>query len=374
MIYLDNGATTQVDSSVVEIMKQVMIKGYGNPSSLHNLGREAHEKLDEVRELIAKEINATEEEIIFTSGGTEANNLALTVLEKGDHFITTKIEHASINEFAKILEKKEIEVSWLKVDAKGNINFEELKNSFKPNTKLVSIIHANNEIGTVQDLIKIGNECAANKVIFHSDCVQSFKKEKIDVIKMNLSMISISGHKIHGPKGIGALYVKKGIKIIPCFIGGGQENKKRPGTENVPGIVGFGQAIKLNYESNKIKELRDYFIDKVEKEIEEVKLNGARSNRLCNNVNFSFKYVEGESLLMSLDLEGIMVSTGSACSSRSLKPSHVLMALGMGAEQAHGSIRFTFSKYNTKEEIDKTIAVLKIILERLRAISPLRKK
>jgi|APSaa5957512622_1039677.scaffolds.fasta_scaffold00014_28 cysteine desulfurase len=374
MIYLDNGATTQVATEVVKEMDEVMLNDYGNPSSLHSLGRKAKELIEEVREKIAKEINATADEIIFTSGGSEANNLALNVLESGDHLITTKIEHHSIEVTLKELEKKGIEVSQLNVDAEGVIDLEELKKSFKQNTKLVSVIHGNNEIGTLQDLIKIGEVCSEKKVMLHSDCVQSFKKEKIDVVKANLSMLSLSAHKIHGPKGVGALYVNKNIKIKPLIFGGAQENKKRAGTENVPGIIGLGKAVELDLELDKVKELRDYFIKKVESEMEEVKLNGSRSNRLCNNANFSFKYVEGESLLMSLDLEGIAVSTGSACSSRSLKPSHVLMALGMGAEQAHGSIRFTFSKFNTKEEVDKTVDVLKKIVERLRKISPLRKK
>ena len=366
MIYLDNAATTKVDEKVVKEIEKAMVVNYGNPSSIHGLGREAFSLIERARQEIADEINCKASEIVFTSGGTESNNLALNILEKGDHLITTLIEHPSVLKKAKELEN--IEVSYLKVDNEGFIDLEHLRASFRKNTKLVSIIHGNNEIGTVQDIHKISSICRQKSVLLHMDCVQSLKKEKIEAKLVD--MASFSAHKIHGPKGIGALYVKEGVKLKPILIGGSQESKKRAGTENVPGIVGFGKAVSLKYDAEKIRKLRDYLIAKIEKEIPEVKLNGPREKRLCNNVNFSFKHIEGESILMSLDMEGVCVSTGSACSSKNLDPSHVLMALGLSHETAHGSIRFSLSKYNTKEEIDFCVDKLKEIVERLRRISP----
>ncbi len=369
-VYLDNGATTKVDEQVVKEIQKVFLENYGNPSSLHQYGRKASELLDEARDLIANEINCSSDEIIFTSGGTESNNLVLNLLEKGDHFITTIIEHHSIHILSKELEKKGVEVTFLKVDKEGFVDLEQLKDSIKENTKLVSIIHGNNEIGTVQDLKEIGEIC--KDVLFHSDCVQSFKKEEIDVKEIGLDLASFSSHKIHGPKGVGALYASKKVKLKPLLIGGGQEFGKRSGTENVPGIVGFGKAVSLKIDVEKIKNLRNYLIEKIEKEIDYVRFNGSKTKRLCNNVNFSFLKIEGESILMSLDLDGIMVSTGSACSSKSLDASHVLLAIGLNHGTAHGSIRFTLSKYTTKEEIDYCVEKLKEIIERLRTLSPIK--
>jgi len=378
-IYVDNAATTKVDENVVKKMNEVMLEIYGNPSSKHSFGLKSLKLIDESRETISKKLNCKVDEIIFTSGGTESNNLALNILEKGQHLITTEIEHPAIYEKALNLEKNGVEVTFLKVDSEGFINLDELKSSINEKTRLISIMHANNEIGTIQDLenvSKIIKEINSkrkeeNKILFHSDCIQSFNKEEINVKEMNLDMISISSHKIHGPKGIGCLYCKKGIKLKPLFFGGGQEFKLRSGTENVSGIIGKAEAIKQDSKNDYVKELRDYLIKKIETEISDVKLNGSREKRLCNNVNFSFKKIEGEGILMSLDIEGIYVSTGSACSSRNLKASRVLLNLGMDHATSHGSIRFSLSKYNNKEEIDFLVEKLKEIVERLRKISPL---
>jgi len=371
-VYLDNAATTKVDDKVVDSIKKVYLESYGNPSSIHKKGHDALKLIENSREELAKIINSEYHELVFTSCGSESNNLVLNQLSKGDHLITTIIEHPSIYNKAKALERQGVEITFLKSDKEGFINLEELESSIKKNTKLVSIIHSHNEVGTIQDLIKIGEICKKHKVLFHSDCVQSLKKTKIDVKDFNLDFASFSAHKIRGPKGVGALYVKKGLKLNPLIYGGGQENSMRSGTENVPGIVGFGSALRLSYDVKYVSELRDYMIFRLEEEIDKVKLNGSRKSRLCNNVNFSFKGIEGESILMSLDLEGIYVSTGSACSSRSLKASRVLLAMGLDHELAHGSIRFTLSPENTKEEIDYVVIKLKEIIKRLRGMSPLK--
>jgi len=340
-------------------MEKVMLEDYGNPSSLHKKGREATEILDNARDEILKHFENGD--IIFTSGGTESNNLAFNILEKGDHLITSLIEHHSIMDKCDDLKKNGVEVSFVKVDKEGYVDLENLKSLLKENTKLVSIIHANNEIGTIQNLKAIRE--VIGDILFHSDCVQSFKKEEIK----NVDMASISSHKIHGPKGVGALFYRN-VKLKPIFLGS-QENKKRGGTENMPGIVGFAKAASLDLDVSKMKELRDYLISELSK-IEDVKLNGP-NERLCNNVNFSFKRIEGESILMHLDLDGIMVSTGSACSSRSLEASHVLLAIGLDHATAHGSIRFSISKYTTKEEIDYVIQRVKEAVKKLREVSPL---
>ncbi|MBW2997942.1 cysteine desulfurase [Candidatus Woesearchaeota archaeon] len=371
MVYLDNGATTKVDEEVIKEMNEALSSKYGNPSSIHEKGHEALKLVEDARTVLANEINCNRDEIIFTSSGTESTNLALNFLEKGDHLITSIIEHPCIYEKAKELEKIGVDVTYLDVDKEGFIDLAKLKLSIKDNTKLVSVIHGNNEMGTIQDLEKIGLICKENDVLFHSDCVQTLKKTKIDIKKMNLSLASFSAHKIHGPKGIGALYVKQGIKLKPIIFGGGQEKNIRSGTENVPGIAGFKKALELEYPNQKIKELRDYFISQIEEKIDNIKLNGHKENRLCNNANISFLRIEGEGILMSLDMEGIYVSTGSACSSRYLKASRVLLAMGNNHETAHGSIRFTFSKYNTKEEIDFAIEKTVEVVKRLRGISAL---
>ena len=378
MIYLDNGATTMVDKEVVKAMQPYFTKIYGNASSLHKEGQEAKRALEKARETIVKEINAEPEEIIFTSGGTESDNIALqeiayTNKDKGNHIITTKIEHPAVQKTCNFLAKDGFNITYLDVDKDGLINLEQLKKEITDKTILVSIIHANNEIGTIQDIEAIGKICQEKGIYFHTDAVQSFTKIKIDVKKQNIDLASFSAHKIHGPKGIGALYIKKGTKIHPLMHGGSQENRLRPGTENIPGIVGFAKAVEIaNKEDlNRMEELRDYFIEKVQKEIPETELNGSKTKRLCNNINITFKYIEGEALLLRLDDKGIEVSTGSACSSRELKPSHVLTAMGVPAAMAHGSIRFTLSKFTTKEELDYTINHLKEAVEDLRALSPL---
>jgi len=377
-VYLDNGATTMVDKEVVKAMQPYFTEKFGNASSLHKFGQEAKQALEESRETIAKRINASPEEIIFTSGGTESDNLAIkgvayALKDKGNHIITTKIEHHAVERSFKALEKEGFKVTWLDIDKDGFLNIEQLKNSITDKTILVSIIHGNNEIGTIQDIEEIGKMCKEKNVYFHTDAVQSFTKVPIDVKKQYITLASFSAHKIHGPKGIGALYIKKGTKIKKLNDGGSQENNLRAGTENIPYIVGFAKAVELAKEEHckEMEKLRDYFIEKVEKEIPEVQLNGSRKQRLCNNINITFKYIEGEALLLRLDDKGIAVSTGSACSSRELKPSHVLTAIGVPPAMAHGSIRFTLSRFTTKEELDYTIKNLKEAVQDLRKLSPL---
>jgi len=374
--YLDNGATTQVDPEVAKAIQPYLTEIYANASSLHTPGQKAKATLEKARETIAKKINAEPNEIIFTSGGTESDNIALqeiayTNKDKGNHIITTKIEHHAIEKTCKFLERDGFKITYLDVDKDGFIDLNQLKNAITDKTILVSIIHANNEIGTIQNIEEIGKIC--KNIYFHTDAVQSFTKTEIDVKKQNITLASFSAHKIHGPKGIGSLYIKKGTKIHPLMHGGSQENSLRPGTENLPGIIGFAKAVEISKQENnkKMEKLRDYFIEKVEKEIPEVKLNGSRKQRLCNNINITFKYIEGEALLLRLDDKGISVSTGSACSSRELKPSHVLTAIGLKPAIAHGSIRFTLSKYTTKEELDYTLEHLKQAVKDLRKLSPL---
>ena len=396
--YLDNGATTQVDKEVVKAMQPYFTETYGNASSLHTFGQEAKKALEKSRETIAKAINASPEEIIFTSGGTESDNLAIKGIayankEKGNHIITTKIEHHAVQNSCKALEKEGFKVTWLDVDKEGFVNLEQLKKEINDKTILVSIIHANNEIGTIQDIEAIGTICklwnsknskglgnsknfqSEKNIYFHTDSVQSFTKTNIDVKKQNITLASFSAHKIHGPKGIGALYIKKGTKIKKLNDGGSQENNLRAGTENIPYIVGFAKAVEIAQKANyqEMEKLRDYFIEQIEKGVPEVKLNGSRTERIPNNANITFKYIEGEAVLIKLDDRDIAVSTGSACSSRELRPSHVLTAIGLDPAIAHGSIRFTLSKYTTKEELDYTIKNVKEVVAELRSISPLWK-
>ncbi len=377
-VYLDNGATTQVDDRVVEAMLPYFKVKFGNASSLHSFGEEAKDALWRSRKIISGKINAFPDEIIFTSGGSESNNLAIKGVvyanrERGNHIITTKIEHHSVDSTCKRLEKEGFEVTRIGVDNEGFVDINELKNKITDKTLVVSVIHGNNEIGTVQNIEEIGKICRKNNVYFHIDAVQSFTKERIDIKKQNIDLASFSAHKIHGPKGVGALFVRKGVKISKLIDGGPQEFGLRAGTENVAGIVGFAKAVELSEEEDykRVCALRDYFIERVEKEIPEVKLNGPRDRRLCNNINFVFKYIEGESLLLKLNDKGIAVSTGSACSSRELKPSHVLIAIGLHPSVAHGSIRFTLSRFTTKEELDYTIETLKSAVRELRELSPL---
>ncbi len=376
-IYLDHSAATPVDKEVLKAMNPYFKKDYGNASSIHYFGRTAGTAVEQARKIIAGKLNAETDEIIFTSGGTESNNLAVKGIafeKKKGHIITSKIEHDCVLNACKWLETQGFEVTYLDVDKEGIVNIEQLKKSIKNSTILVSIMHANNETGVIQPIEEIGKICREREVLFHTDACQSFTKENIDVKKMNLDLVTINSHKIYGPKGAGALFIRRGVTLTPLLHGGGQEKKLRSGTINVSGIVGFRKAVEINHKLDYIKKLRDYLINRIEKEIPNVRLNGHRTKRLCNNVNFSFKFVEGESILMMLDKEKISVSTGSACSSDSLEPSHVLVSMGVPIALAHGSIRFSLGKDNTKEEIDYTIDKLKIIIKKLRDLSPLKEE
>lgn len=376
-VYLDNGATTKVDPKVVEAMLPYFTEKYGNASSLHSLGQEAREAVEKARKIIADSIGAKAEEIIFTSGGTEANNLALKGIawankEKGEHIITTRIEHDCVLQSCEWLERNGFKVTYLGVDKEGFVKPEELEKAITSKTILVSIIHGNNEIGTIQDLEKLGKICREKGVYFHTDACQSFTKTEINVGKMNVDLMTLNAHKIHGPKGVGALYVRKGVKIKPWQHGGGHEFGLRSGTENVAGIVGFGEAVKLagRKHAERMTELRDKLIGRV-LEIPGTRLNGPwGEKRLCNNANFSFAGIEGEALGGYLDQHWICSSTGSACSSKSLEPSHVLKAIGLKDEEAHGSLRLTLSRFTTEEEIEHVLKVLPKQVEKLRAISP----
>ncbi|MBL7148282.1 MAG: cysteine desulfurase [Nanoarchaeota archaeon] len=375
-IYLDNGATTKVVPEVVRAMKPYFLNKYGNASSIHGFGREAKKALDDSRKKIAKKLNAHFEEIVFTSGGSESNNLAIKGIvhtSEGNHIITSKIEHPSVLETCKELEKQDFKVDYLDVDKDGFVNLEQLKELINKKTILVSIIHGNNEIGVIQDIKKIGDICKENNVLFHTDAVQSFTKFPINVKNMNIDLLSVSSHKIHGPKGVGALFVRKNVKLKKLIEGGHHEFNLRAGTENIHGVVGFARACELIKDSDikSMERLRNYLIKELLK-IKNTRLNGSLEKRLCNNVNISFEFVEGESLLLHLDNKGIAVSTGSACTSQSLESSHVLMAIGLPHEIAHGSIRFTLSKFTKKEELDYTIANVKKIVKNLRMISPLK--
>ena len=381
IIYLDNAATTKTRPEVVEAMLPYFTEKFGNPSSVYGFASQNKEAVTVAREQIAKALNAPTQDIYFTAGGSEADNWALKAAmeaykDKGNHLITTKIEHHAILHTCEYLEKNGCEVTYLDVDENGVVDLEQLKKSIKPTTVLISVMYANNEIGTVQPIKEIGQIAKQHGVLFHTDAVQAFGQLPIDVVAENIDMLSASGHKLNGPKGIGFLYIKKGLKLRSLIHGGGQERKRRAGTENVPGIVGFGKAVELAVAGmeEKIKketELRDYMIDRVLAEIPYVRLNGHRTLRLPNNANFSFQFIEGESLLIMLDMKGICASSGSACTSGSLDPSHVLLAIGLPHEIAHGSLRLTLSEETTKEEIDFTIEQLKAIVANLRNMSPL---
>jgi cysteine desulfurase len=378
--YLDNGATTMVDLRVVKAMLPFFSENYGNPSSIHQAGQEAKREMAEARDAVAKKLNASYDEIIFTSGGTESDNLALKGVarankDKGNHIITTKIEHPAILKTCEALEKEGFTTTYLDVNKEGFIDIQQLKDSITQKTIIVSVIHGNNETGTIQPIDEIGKICKEKGVLFHTDAVQSFTKVPINTKKIDVDLISISSHKIHGPKGVGSLYVRKGTNIEPIAHGGGHEFKLRAGTENVPGILGFAAAVKMSSDSDikKITRLRDNLIEGIEKEIPDVKLNGPTGEkRLCNNVNISFARVEGEALGSYLDGDGVCTSTGSACSSHTLEPSHVLVAIGLPKELANGTLRMTLSRFTTEEEIDYTIKTLKKYVEKLRKISPLK--
>ena len=380
-IYLDNAATTKTSQEVVDAMLPYFTENYGNPSSIYEVGQRSKEAITTAREEIAKVLGAKTEEIYFTAGGSEADNWALKAAfeaysKKGNHIITTKIEHHAILHTCEYLEKRGAEITYLDVDENGLVNLEELQKAIRPETILISIMFANNEIGTIEPVKEIGMIAKEHRVLFHTDAVQAFGQVPIDVEDMNIDMLSSSAHKINGPKGIGFLYIRKGVKIRSFVHGGAQERKRRAGTENVPGIVGYGVAAKraartMEERTAKERELRDYFIDRVLKEVPYVKLNGDPVKRLPNNINFSFRFVEGESLLIMLDMKGIAASSGSACTSGSLDPSHVLLAIGLPHEIAHGSLRLTLGEDTTKEDLDYTLEQIKEIIGKLRDLSPL---
>lgn len=381
MIYLDNAATTKTALEVVEAMLPYFTENYGNPSTIYSLGSTSKKAVNEARRTIADAIGAKQEEIYFTAGGSESDNWALKATaeayaSKGKHIITTKIEHHAILHTCEYLEKRGFEITYLNVDRDGLIDLEELKAAIRPDTILISVMFANNEIGTIEPIEEIGAIAKERNVLFHTDAVQAFGQVPIDVDKLHIDMLSASGHKLNGPKGIGFLYIRSGLKLRSFIHGGSQERSRRAGTENVPGIVGLGKAVEraLRIMDEKTKheiELRDYLIERVEKEIPYCWVNGHRTKRLPGNVNFSFLYIEGESMLIMLDMKGICASSGSACTSGSLDPSHVLLAIGLKHEEAHGSLRLTLSEENTKEQMDFVVDNLKQIVARLRDMSPL---
>ena len=381
IIYLDNAATTKTAPEVVDAMLPYFTEFYGNASTIYDLGNHSKNAMNEARDIIADALGARGEEIYFTAGGSESDNWALKATaeaykSKGNHIITSKIEHHAILHTCEWLEKQGFEVTYVDVDENGVIKLDELKKAIRPTTILISVMFANNEIGTIQPIKEIGEIAKEHGILFHTDAVQAFGQVPINVDECHIDMLSASGHKLNGPKGIGFLYIRKGVKIRSFVHGGAQDRKRRAGTENIPGIVGLGVATKraiasMQERTAKEIELRDYLIDRVLKEIPYTRLNGHRTNRLPNNANFSFQFIEGESMLIMLDMDGICGSSGSACTSGSLDPSHVLLAIGLPHEIAHGSLRLTLSEEITKEDIDFVIEKLKSIIERLRSMSPL---
>lgn len=381
LIYLDNVATTKTAPEVVEAMLPYFTERYGNPSSVYGFAAANKEVISQQRDVIAGVLGAKGNEIYFTAGGSEADNWALKATAeayegKGNHIITTKIEHHAILHTCEYLEKKGYEVTYLDVDEDGVVKLDELKAAIRPTTILISVMYANNEIGTIQPIREIGEIAHEHGILFHTDAVQAFGQVPIHVDECHIDMLSASGHKLNGPKGIGFLYIRTGVKIRSFVHGGGQERKRRAGTENVPGIVGLGAAVKraadtMAERTGKETELRDYLINRVLDEIPHCRLNGHRTKRLPNNANFSFQFIEGESLLIKLDMKGICGSSGSACTSGSLDPSHVLLAIGLPHEIAHGSLRLTLNEEITKEDIDYVVDSLKEIVGHLREMSPL---
>ena len=381
LIYLDNAATTKTSPEVVTAMLPYFTEHYGNPSSVYGFASANKEVITKQREIIAGVLGAKANEIYFTAGGTESDNWALTATaeayeEKGKHIITSRIEHHAILHTCAYLEKRGYEVTYLDVDENGLVDPAAVEAAIRPDTILISIMYANNEIGTIEPIAEIGKIARAHGVLFHTDAVQAFAHVPINVDECNIDTLSASGHKLNGPKGIGFLYIRKGVKIRSFIHGGAQERKRRAGTENVPGIVGLGKAVELAAASMKERmdqetEIRDYLIGRIEKEIPYCRLNGDRTKRLPNNVNFSFRFIEGESLLIMLDMKGICASSGSACTSGSLDPSHVLLAIGLPHEIAHGSLRMTLDEETTKEDVDYVVDNLKKIVAQLRSMSPL---
>ena len=381
MIYLDNAATTKTAPEVVEAMLPYFSELYGNPSSVYQFSQKSKEAIAASRETIAGALGAKPEEIYFTAGGTEADNWAIKAAAeayraKGNHIITSKIEHHAVLHTCQWLEKQGYEVTYLDVDESGIVKLDQLKKAVRPETILISIMFANNEIGTIQPVKEIGQIAREHGILFHTDAVQAFGQIPIQVDELGIDMLSSSGHKLNGPKGIGFLYIRKGVKIRSFIHGGAQERKRRAGTENVPGIVGYGAAVEravrtMEERTAMERKLRDHLIDRVLHEVPYTRLNGHRTRRLPNNANFGFQFVEGESLLIMLDMEGICGSSGSACTSGSLDPSHVLLAIGLPHEIAHGSLRLTLSEETTEEELDYVVEAIKKIVEKLRGMSPL---
>ena len=380
-IYLDNAATTKTSPEVVKAMLPFFSEYYGNPSSVYEFSNASKQAVAQARQVIADSLGAKAQEIYFTAGGSEADNWALKATaeayaQKGRHIITSKIEHHAILHTCQYLESRGFSITYLDVDEQGMVKLDELKRAIRPDTVLISIMFANNEIGTIEPIKEIGEIAKENGILFHTDAVQAYGHLPIDVDQYHIDMLSASGHKINGPKGIGFLYIRTGVKIRSFIHGGAQERKRRAGTENVPGIVGLGKAAQLAAQtlkerSEKETELRDYLMERVMAEVPFTRINGHSSRRLPNNCNFAFQFIEGESLLIMLDMAGICGSSGSACTSGSLDPSHVLLAIGLPHEIAHGSLRLTLSEENTKEEMDYVVGEIKRIVERLRAMSPL---
>ena len=381
MIYMDHSATSPVDPEVFEAMKPYFIDSFGNASTLYSLGREAKNAMESAREEVASIIGAEPKEVIFTSGGTESDNIAILgtaykLRKKGNHIITSDIEHPAVDETCKYLEKNGFNITYLPVYKDGIVKIKDLEDAITDKTILITIMHANNEIGTIQPISEIGRVARENKIYFHTDAVQTVGKIPVNVKELNVDMLSLSAHKLYGPKGIGALYLRQGVRIEPIMHGGGHEKGIRPGTENVPGIVGLGKACSiakenLQRDAQKLISLRDMLIDGVLAENEDSYLNGHRTKRLPNNANFRFTGIEGESLILHLDAKGISTSTGSACSSTKLEPSHVLMAIGLKEMEAHGSLRISLGHENTEEDIEYAITAIKEVVEKLRKMSPL---
>jgi len=382
-IYLDHAATTPTHPEVLKEMLSYFTDTFGNPSSIHSYGQEAKEAIEEARDKVAELIGARDEEIVFTSGGTEADNFAIKGVafaneNKGDHIITSSIEHHAVIETCKFLERRGFRVTYLPVDEYGLVKSSDVKEAITNKTILISVMHANNEMGTVEPIVEIGGIAREAKICFHTDAVQTVGHIPVDVDELGVDLLSMSAHKLYGPKGVGALYIKKGTKLISFMHGGEQERRRRASTENVPGIVGFGKAAELarremSEEAERLTNLRDKLIGNILEQIDHTSLNGHPEKRLPNNANVSIDFVEGESMILNLDLQGICASTGSACSSSSLEPSHVLLAMGLSHEQAHGSLRFSLGKWTTEEEINRVLEVLPRIVTKLRAMSPLLK-
>ena len=383
-IYLDYAATTPADPEVVQAMLPYFHDAFGNPSAIYSYGQEAKNAVEEARVKVARLIGARDDEIVFTGSGTEADNFALKGVafankSKGNHIITTSIEHHAVLESCKFLEKMDFKITYLPVDSNGLVDPEDVKKAIMDKTILISIMHANNEVGTIQPICEISKVAKEAGVYFHTDAVQTAGHIPSNVKELGVDLLAMSAHKLYGPKGVGLLYIKKGTKIMPFLNGGAQERGRRASTENVPGIVGFGKAAELagrdiDSEAARITRLRDKLITGIQKNIEHIKLNGHPVKRLPNNVNISVEFVEGEAMCLNMDMSGICISTGSACSSTSLEASHVILALGLDPVKAHGSLRFTLGKWTTEEEIDKVLETLPRIVAKLRAMSPLYKK